>query len=83
MEPNNSPLVPEGLQILIEILILSDHAKRMAILKAKLEKVKLRTYTDYSKDILKEMGVDDEHFIKGKYLVYCAEINVVKNNSAI
>ena len=33
----------------------------MAIVKTKLETVKLRDYTDDSKHILKELGVDDEH----------------------
>ena len=53
MEPKNSPLVQGGLEIIIEISIVWDAAKRMAILKAKLETVKLRDYTDDLKDIVK------------------------------
>ena len=74
VEPKNSPLVQGGLEILIEISIVWDDAKGMATLKEKLETVKLRDYTDELKDILKEMGVE-------KYPVYCAKINIVKNNA--
>ena len=52
MESNNSPLVQGRLEILIEISIVWDAAKRMAILKAKLEAAKLRDYNDL-KDIVK------------------------------
>ena len=58
--PKISPLLQGGLEITIQLSIVWDEAVKIKTLKVKLETVKLGDFTDESKEILKEMGVDAE-----------------------
>ena len=58
-----SPLANGGLQIIINIEVDLEDKEKFAILTKQVEQVNYRLYSDYrddSKEILKDLGLDDE-----------------------
>ena len=58
--PRVSPLVQRGLEIKIDVLVSWDDTRRMNILKEKLDTVDFNSYRDESKEILHEIGIDND-----------------------
>ena len=55
-----SPLVQRGLEIKIDVLVTWDDTRRMNILKEKLDTVDFNSYCDERKEILHEIGIDND-----------------------
>ena len=58
--PRVSPLVKRGLEIKIDVLVNWDDTRRINILKEKLDTADFNSYRDESKEILHEIGIDND-----------------------
>ena len=56
--PRVSPLVQRGLEV--DVLVSWDDTRRINILKEKLDTVAFNSYHDESKEILHEIGIDND-----------------------
>ena len=58
--PQPSPLVQGGLEVLLELRVKWNDVQNLKKLEDKIRAVDFREYKDESKNILKEIGVDEE-----------------------